>query len=144
MNNSKLIVSVLLLLAVSLSCKLLNRTKPGGLSDADVSRIASALPAYDPTAPPPSPGAVALRSLAELEPSAGTLSREVELVERAALKKLLGELQVQLNAGAGPEQASSPARFETSRTVPVVAMSSASHSSMSSPALLFLQGRAGS
>jgi hypothetical protein len=138
MKISKLIVWVLLLLTVSLSCKLLNRSSSAGLTDDNLSRIARNLPTYDPKAPPPSPGAVALRRLAELEPSAVTLEREVETVERAALKKLLADLQVQVNTGIGAEQASSPSPFDETRPVPVVATSSYP----STPALFLLQGKA--
>jgi hypothetical protein len=123
MKISKPIVSVFLLLTITLACKLLNRSSSGGLTDDNVSSIASNLPTFDPKAPP-SAGAVALRRLAELEPSAVTLDRAaVETVERATLNKLLADLQVQANISFGPEPASSAAQFEDTRTVPVVATS---------------------
>jgi hypothetical protein len=140
MKLFRMLVPVILLLAVSLSCKLLNRTQPGAVSDDDLNRIATNLPNFDPNAPP-SAGVVALRRLAELEPSATTLEREVEAIERATFKKLLADLQVNVNTGAGPKRAS---QFEKTRTMQVVAMSPSYLSSTSSPTLIFLQGNAGS
>jgi hypothetical protein len=141
MKTSKLVLSVLLLLAVSLSCKLLNRSgSKGGLSDGELSKIAANLPIYDPNGPPPSPGAVALRRLAELEPSVANLERDVEAVERAGLKSLLAELRAQENTGNTTEQASYAHEFEESRAVPIIATSSVSSSSL--PALFLLQSNA--
>ena len=90
---SKAIVSLLLLLAVSLSCKLVDRFRSGGVVSGDYSKVAANLPNYDPKVPPPSPGALALRELAELEPSAGKLVGDVEAAERAALKSGLAQLR---------------------------------------------------
>jgi hypothetical protein len=141
MKSSKLVLSVLMLLAISLSCKLLNRSgSKGGLSDGDLSKIAGNLPIYDPNGPPPSPGAVALRRLAELEPSVAQLESDVEAVERAALKSLLAKLRAQRNTGNGNGEVSYAHEFEEPRAVPVVATSSVSWSSL--PALFFLQGQA--
>jgi hypothetical protein len=94
-----LVVAVLLLLTGSLSCKFLNKSSSGGLTASDLSRITANLPTYDPKGAQPSAGAVALRRLAELEPSAGTLAPEFEAVERAAMKKLLAQIGVQANIG---------------------------------------------
>jgi hypothetical protein len=142
MKNKNLILPILLVLAVTLSCKLLGRKDSGGLSSDQLSKIAASLPTYDPKAPPPSPGAAALRRLAELEPSAATLEHDVEAVERAALKTLLAQFRVRVNSGNRDEQASSASRLDRPRVVPVVAVASIAQSSSSFTALLFLQGQA--
>ncbi|HKO44417.1 MAG TPA: hypothetical protein VJU84_14160 [Pyrinomonadaceae bacterium] len=96
MKISKSIVSLFLLLSVSLSCKLVDRFRSGGVVSGDYSKVAAGLPNYDPKAPAPSPGAEALRLLAELEPGVDKLAGDVEAAERAALKTGLGELRAQL------------------------------------------------
>lgn len=127
MKIPKLVVPVLLLLAVSLSCKLLNRGGSGGLSADHLNRIAANLPTFNPNASnQPSAGAVALRRLAEMEPSAASLEREFEAVENAALKKLLADVGVRADNGAGDKQATAQSQF--ARTT-------------SAPALFFLQGQ---
>ena len=133
MKILKVILPIALLMAVSLSCKLLNR---GG--DAEVTRFASNLPTYDRNAVQPSAGAVALRRLAELEPNAANLEREVEASERAALNKLLAEFGVHGNNGTGVEQTTT-AHFAKAWVVPVDAASSVSKPARSS--LLWLQGK---
>ncbi len=140
MKNRNLVLAVLLLAAVSLSCKLLDRfgTKKGVV--ANLSRIAANLPTFDPKAPP-SPGAVAFRRLAELEPRAAAMERPMEAVERAALKKLIAEPQAQVKSDVGPKQASPSVQFDEMTAVPVVAMSSVSQSSSFRPALFVLQGQ---
>jgi len=69
----------------------------------DYSKVAANLPNYDPKVPPPSPGALALRELAELEPSAGKLVGDVEAAERAALKIGLAQLRAQGGTDSDPE-----------------------------------------
>jgi hypothetical protein len=105
----------------------------------DFSKIAGNLPTYDPKAPPPSPGASALRRLAELEPSVAKLVGDVEAAERAALKTVLAELRAQRNNDT--EQASPALQLEGPRAVPVVARSSVSQASLSFLALYALQGQ---
>jgi len=95
---SKAIVSLLLLLAVSLSCKLVDRFRSGGVVPDDFNKAASNLANYDPKVPAPSPGAFALRQLAELGPSVEKLVADVEAAERAALKTALAELRAQSRA----------------------------------------------
>jgi hypothetical protein len=107
MKTSKLVLPVLLLLAVSLSCKLLNPTGSGGLSADDLNRAARNLPTYDPKAPPPSPGAAALRGLAVLEPRVAELERSVEAAERAAIKTSLAKLPAEPTAGDSTKEISS-------------------------------------
>jgi hypothetical protein len=101
---SKSIVSLLLLLAVSLSCKLVDRFRSGGVVSGDYSKVASNLPRYDSKDPAPSPGALALRELAELEPGVSKLVGDVEAAERAALKTGLAQLQAQQGAVSDNEQ----------------------------------------
>jgi len=134
-------VSLLLLLAVSLSCKLVDRIRSGGVVSGDFKKVAGKLANYDPKEPPPSPGAAALVQLAELEPNVTKLVGDVEAAERAALKTGLTELRAQRDAGNGIDQGSPALQLETSRAVPVVARSSFSRTSSSSLALYALQGR---
>jgi hypothetical protein len=124
MKLPKLVLPVLLLMAVSLSCKLLNRAGSGGVSADDLTRITANLPTYDPKGVRPSAGAIALRRLAELEPSAGTLEPEFEAVEQAALKKLLAEVGVQANIGISTP----PSRVAKTKAPVPLAMSSGSQS----------------
>jgi hypothetical protein len=139
MKNTKLVVPVLLLLAVSLSCKLVDRIRSGGVVSGDFSKVAVNLANYDPKEPPPSPGAAALEQLAELEPSVKKLMGDVEAAERAALKTGIAELRAQRDAGDGIDESSPVMQLEAA--VPVVARSSISRASSSSLALYALQGR---
>ena len=141
MKNTKLVLPVLLLLAVSLSCKLVDRLRSSGEVSGDFSKVAGNLANYDPKDPAPSPGAAALRQLAELEPSVDKLVGDVEAAERAALKTGLAELRAQRNTDNGTEQGSLAWQFEGHGAVPVVARSSFSRASSSSLALYALQGR---
>src|SRR5688500_14184375 len=112
MKISKSIMSLLLILAVSLSCKLVDRFRSGGVVSGDYSKVASNLPNYDPKDPAPSPGAVALRELAELEPSVEKLVGDVEAAERAALKTGIAQLRAQRGAGTDNEQLSGASRVK--------------------------------
>ncbi|MGB8981951.1 MAG: hypothetical protein WCC12_08755, partial [Anaerolineales bacterium] len=56
--------------------------------------MSSELPVYDPEAPPPSPGAAALRALAVLEPGVAELLGDVEAAERASLRAIIADLSV--------------------------------------------------
>ena len=67
------------------------------------SKVAGNMANYDPKDPPPSPGASALRELAELEPSAAKLVGDVEAAERAALKSGLAQLRAQGGTGSDTE-----------------------------------------
>src|SRR5688500_1710453 len=104
MKISKSIMSLLMILAVSLSCKLVDRFRSGGVVSGDYSKVAGNLPNYDPKDPAPSPGALALRQLAELEPSVEKLVGDVEAAELAALKTGLAQLRAQRGAGSDNEQ----------------------------------------
>ena len=139
MKVSKVVVFpvLLLLLTVSLSCKLLKRTPSGGPSAEDLSRIAANLPTYDPKGVQPSAGAIALRQLAEQEPSAARLAPQFEAVEQAALKKLLAQVGVQANIGVS----TTPSRLASTKAPVPLAMLSGSQSP--SLALFFLQGQEG-
>ena len=124
MKISKLGGSVLLLLAVSLSCKLVDRIRSGGLVSGDFKKVAGNLANYDPKEPPPSPGAAALEQLAALEPNVVKLVGDVEATERAALKTGLTELRAQRDADNGINQGSPTLPVDASRAVPVVASQS--------------------
>lgn len=141
MKNTKLVVPVLVLLAVSLSCKLVDRLRSSGEVSGDFSKVAGNLANYDPEDPPPSPGAAALQQLAELEPSVDKLVGDVEAAERAALKTGIAELRAQRRDGNNTDQGSPPLQLEASRAVPIVARSFGSQASSSSLALYALQGR---
>ena len=85
-----------MLVIVSLSCNFLFPT-----SNKDLNYIFDNLPAYDPAAPLPSSGAVALDALTELNPSVAVLKDDVQASEREALNALLADLQIQLGAETG-------------------------------------------
>src|SRR5688500_13686426 len=97
MKNRNLVLPVLLLLAVTLSCTLVDRMRSRGPGSGDFGKIAGNIPAYDPNEPLPSLGAAALRGLAVLEPRVAELERSVEAAERAAMKKSLDQLSAQLS-----------------------------------------------
>ena len=106
MKNAKPVLSVLLLLVVSSSsCKLLSSSSQNG-PGAPFSKIVDQLAKYDPKAPPPSPGAAALRGLAVLEPRVAELEQSIEAAERAAIKTSLAKLPTQPTAGESQEKIS--------------------------------------
>jgi hypothetical protein len=102
MKNLKLVAFVLVLLIVSVSCNFFTQTSnQDWVVPGDLSQVSSELPIYDPAAPPPSPGAAALRALAVLEPDVAELQGDVDAAERATMNALLADLQAQLSAGSG-------------------------------------------
>jgi len=104
MKNIKLVSFVLVLVIISISCSLFTRPSSNISAVAgDIQQEFDKLPAYDPQAPMPSPGATALRLLMELDPSVAVLESDLEASEREALRALLSDLQVQLDAGSGIE-----------------------------------------
>lgn len=107
MKNRNLVFPVLLLLAVTLSCNLVDRIRSRGAGSGDFSKIAGNIPSYDPNAPLPSPGAAALRGLAVLEPRVAELERSVEAAERAAMKKSFDQVSARLSHGNSTEESSS-------------------------------------
>lgn len=137
MKNSKLIVSAVLLLAVSLSCKLVDRIRSGGVVSGDFSKVAGNLANYDPKDPPPSPGAAALLQLAELEPSVDKLVGDVEAAERAALKTGLAEFRAQRSTGNDSDELSASSQDEGRKGV--IAKSPMVGAAF--PALFIYQGR---
>jgi hypothetical protein len=90
MKNSKSMLPVLaILLCVSLSCTFLKDKFANGGKSADAfSRIAK-LPPLDPNAPMVSPGAVAVRELAKIDPAVADFARQIEANERAAMKRII-------------------------------------------------------
>jgi hypothetical protein len=87
MKNSKVIpVLLVVLLAVSPSCTFIKSkfSKSTHLSDKP-----AAIVMFDPKAPLVSPGAEAVRRLAELDPNVAVFASDVEAVERAAMKKVI-------------------------------------------------------
>ncbi len=101
-SSASWVLVLVLMIILALGCRF-GRSKDGMVS-GDFSKIAGNLANYDPKDPPPSPGAAALRRLAELEPSVGKLVGDVEAAERAALKTGLAELRAQRGAGNDTEK----------------------------------------
>jgi hypothetical protein len=97
MKIIKLVSWSLVLLTVSISCSLFApKTLKGGLVPIDLNNVIAEIPTYDPAAPPPSPGAAALRALAVIEPGVSILESDVEAAEQAAMKAGAAELQAQM------------------------------------------------
>src|SRR5688572_12693193 len=90
MKNSKTMLPVLaILLCVSLSCtflkdKFVNRGTPA----LEFTRITK-LPRPSLEGPIVSPGALAVRKLAEVDPSVATFVSSIETTERGAMKKII-------------------------------------------------------
>jgi hypothetical protein len=132
MKNTKLVVPVILILAVSLSCKSLNGLRASTDVAADFSKIAGNPAIYDPKAPAPSPGAEALRLLAKLDPKVASLQGDVEAAERAALKTVSNGQKLQ------PVNSKKSARSEMKKTGPG---KKAAMLGTAFPALFMLQGQ---
>ena len=132
MKNTKLVVPVILILAVSLSCKSLNGLRASTDVAADFSKIAGNPAIYDPKAPAPSPGAEALRLLAKLDPKVASLQGDVEAAERAALKTVANGQKLQ------PVNSKKSARSEMKKTGPG---KKAAMLGTAFPALFMLQGQ---
>jgi len=104
------------------------------------SKVAENLPNYDPKAPPPSPGALVLRELAELEPSVSKLVGDVEAAERAALKAGLTQLRAQGGDGNDTEQLTRASEVNGQEdSTPLVAKSPIIGTAI--PALFIYQGQ---
>lgn len=89
MNNAKVIVPVLaVLVCVSLSCTFLKeRFVDGGGQAKEFNRVAK-LPRPD-VKTPPSPGALVIRRLAEMDTSVAPLAEQFESSERRAIQKVV-------------------------------------------------------
>src|SRR6188474_2723787 len=95
MKNSKTLLPVLaILLCVSLSCTFLKNKFAGGEKPADEFRKVAKLWPVDPKAPLVSPGSVAVRKLAEIDPSVASFAGEIEATERGAMKQIVDENSV--------------------------------------------------
>src|SRR5258705_6859097 len=89
MKNSKMMVSVLgILLCVSLSCRFLKDKFANAGKPADEFRRIAKLSPVDPNAPFVSPGAVAIRKLAEIDPGVAAFAAGIEATERGVIKKI--------------------------------------------------------
>ena len=135
MKNTKLVVPVILILAVSLSCKLLNGLRGSTDEAGNFSKIAGNLAVYDPKAPAPSPGAEALRLLAQLDPKVASLQSDVEAAERAALKTAITGQKLQ------PVNSEKSAPLELKETKKPKLGKKATMLGTALPALFILQGR---
>ena len=95
MKNSKTLLPVLaILLCVSLSCTFLKNKFAGAEKPADEFRKVAKLWPVDPKAPLVSPGSLAVRKLAEIDPSVAIFATEIEATERGAMKKVIAENSV--------------------------------------------------
>src|SRR6186997_1425395 len=90
MKNSKTILPILaILLCVSLSCTLLKNKFAGGEKPADEFRKIAKLWPVDPKAPLVSPGSVAVRELAKIDPGVASFASDIEATERGAMKQII-------------------------------------------------------
>ena len=89
MSKSNLVMASIILAAVTLSCTFIKdrfaQGTPVRFSDKD-------LPVFDPKAPLVSPGAIAVRRLAEIDPGMAAHAPGIEAAERAAMTKARDEL----------------------------------------------------
>ena len=113
-HRSKVLgVCLMVVLTTSLACSTVSSVpeSAGGGSDASTDGVVAGdsnpafdeLPAFDPQAPLPSPGAAALGVLTALDPSVAGLESDVEAAERAAFDALLADLLAQLGVGSAIE-----------------------------------------
>ena len=107
MTNSKTLLPVLaILLCVSLSCTLLKNKFAGGEKPADEFRKIAKLWPVDPKAPLVSPGSVAVRKLAEIDPTVASFAGEIESTERGAMKQIIAANSPQPDTNKKKEKAS--------------------------------------
>ena len=120
MKNSKVILPVLaILLCVSLSCTFLKDKFANSGEPANEFSIIAKLPPLDPEGPFVSPGAVAVRKLAELEPGVATFTSRIEATERGAMKKIISANPRQLDTNKEKRKASSNSPTHEMRTAPM-------------------------
>jgi len=119
MKNSKtLLPSLAILLCVSLSCTFLkDKLASGGGKPADDFRKIAKLSPVDPKAPFVSPGAVAIRELAKIDPSVASFAAGVEATERSAIKKVIGANPIAPDVDKKKEKASTTPSARTSTSV---------------------------
>ena len=127
MNKYNLLIACLLIAAAGLGCTFLKeKLGPGGKPATAFDRAAG-MPRPNPDAPLVSPAAVAIRRLAEIDPSVAELASGIEAAERGAMKQTIDELR--------PNGENS---FIPNSTVPDVA-GPASTSQTTSPAAMMFQ-----
>ena len=110
MKNSKTILPALaILVCVSLSCSFLkDKIASGGEPATEFARVAK-LPLPNLDGPLVSPGAVAVRKLAEIDPSVASFVTSIEATERSAMKKTIAAIRTEPGDDKKKEKAS--ARF---------------------------------
>lgn len=119
MSKINLLIIGLIFLAVSLSCTFLkDKFAGGGVPASEFSRIAK-LPRPGPEGPFVSPGAVAVRKLAEIDPSVAGFVTQIETTERAAMKKIIPANPSQPATDKKKDKASSYAPTSETRTAPM-------------------------
>jgi hypothetical protein len=137
MKDSKSIIAVLaILLCVSLSCTMLKDKLAGGEPANEFTRITK-VPRLDPDGPFVSPGAVAVRKLAEVDPSVSGFIADIETAERGAMKKIAA-VKTGDDAGRKKDKAASSSIREA-ETLPTTFFKSGS-AARPQAALLMFQG----
>ncbi len=124
MKNFKTVLPALaILLCVSLSCSMLKDKFAGeGKPALEFIKVAK-LERPKPDAPIVSPGAFAVRKLAEIDPTVAGLVTQLEATERAAMKTSIAAIPVEPDENKKKEKASSrapaldPVRFESVRAI---------------------------
>ena len=136
MNNWKTIIPVLaILLCVSLSCTFLKDKFANGGKPSDAFSKIAKVPPLDPKAPIVSPGAVAVRELAKIDPAVADLARQIESNERGAMKQIL-EANSEEPGKDDNKPKASPSRGS-------IAIPSARPASLQRPAAAFMMFQAG-
>ncbi len=140
MNNSKRILPVLaILLCVSLSCTFLKDKFAGGGEPArEFDRIVRDLP-FEAKEPFVSPGAVAVRHLAQVDPTVAPLVTSIETAERGAMRKLIAA-NPNADVEKKGENASSDSPVRRTGTTPVAFARRNSSGSSVSGLLMFQAG----
>ena len=102
-----MMVSVLgILLCVSLSCRFLKDKFANTGKPADEFRRIAKLSPVDPNAPFVSPGAVAIRKLAEIDPGVAAFAAGIEATERGVMKKIINANAAKPDANKKKERVS--------------------------------------
>jgi hypothetical protein len=136
MKNSKTIIPALaMLLCVSLSCTFLKEKFAGGGEPANEFRRIAKLSPVDPNAPLVSPGALAIRELAKIDPGVASVAAGVEATERNAMKKVIAANPVAPDVDKNKEKVSITPSDRTSNRVVAFTKPAAL------PALLLFQAR---
>ena len=122
----------MIMLILVLGCGRFGGSNDGVVSD-DFGRKAFEIPTYTKDTPLPSPGALAVRHLAELDPRFGELVPMIEAAERATLIKMLKSNKTQGSTSNGTQNPKSALLFKGGR------IGQSAMLGLSLPPLVFLQ-----